>query len=190
MRRFVSRVRRSEGGFTLTEVLVGMLLMAMVVFALHSMFDMSIRVFSSGNDTVRANENARSAIDRMEREIRAAWNPSNECSASATGASLIDSASGTNGIVFHNCLPGNATPTRIEYSLDGGRLMREQGGSAAEPLANLGGSAPLEITYFDGGNAPVPPSGPVAAVRIKLTTESGQRTQELITNAALRNRET
>ena len=44
------RVVGEEAGFTLTEVLVTMMIMLIVLFALYSIFDMSIRVFSFGND--------------------------------------------------------------------------------------------------------------------------------------------
>lgn len=62
-----------EKGFTLPEVLVTMLIMMTVLFALYSIFDMSIRVFGYGNDKVEAVENARLGLERMEREIRAAY---------------------------------------------------------------------------------------------------------------------
>ncbi len=48
-----------EGGFTLPELMVTMVMMLTVLFALYSIFDMSIRVFSFGNHKVEAVENAR-----------------------------------------------------------------------------------------------------------------------------------
>lgn len=68
----ISRVPGGEDGFTLAEVLVSMMVMMLVLFALYGVFDMSIRVFSVGNDKVEATENARLGLERMEREIRAA----------------------------------------------------------------------------------------------------------------------
>jgi hypothetical protein len=69
----VSRLVREEQGFTLTEVVVTMMIMITVMFALYSIFDMSIRVFSFGNDKVEATENARLGLEKMEREVRAAY---------------------------------------------------------------------------------------------------------------------
>lgn len=66
-------VLREEAGFTLVEMLVTMMIMIIVLFALYSIFDMSIRVFSLGNDKVEATENIRLGTERMEREIRAAY---------------------------------------------------------------------------------------------------------------------
>jgi Tfp pilus assembly protein PilV len=61
---------RDEDGFTFPEVLVATTLMVVVLFALYSIFDMSIRVFSFGNDKTEAVENARLGLERMEREIK------------------------------------------------------------------------------------------------------------------------
>jgi prepilin-type N-terminal cleavage/methylation domain-containing protein len=49
-RRFI----REEGGFTLPEMLVSITLMIVMLFALYSVFDMSIRVFGFGNDKLEA----------------------------------------------------------------------------------------------------------------------------------------
>jgi prepilin-type N-terminal cleavage/methylation domain-containing protein len=38
---------REEGGFTLPELMVTMVMMLTVLFALYSIFDMSLRVFTS-----------------------------------------------------------------------------------------------------------------------------------------------
>lgn len=67
------RFLREQSGFTLPEMLVTMMMMIVVLFALYSIFDMSIRVFKFGNDKVEAVENARLGLEKMEREIRAAY---------------------------------------------------------------------------------------------------------------------
>lgn len=69
-----------------------MLLMIIVLFALYSIFDMSLRVFSFGNNKVEAVENARLGLERMEREIRAAY-PVDK-SASPSQSHLFFSANG------------------------------------------------------------------------------------------------
>ena len=67
------RLVRDENGFTLPEMLVTITIMMVVLFALYSIFDMSVRVFSFGNDKVEAVENARLGLEKMEREIRATY---------------------------------------------------------------------------------------------------------------------
>ena len=83
MRERLLRILEKEGGFTLPEMLVTMVVMLAVMFALYNIFDMSIRVFVFGNDKVEAVENARLGLERMEREIRAAhhYNQSDDSTA-------------------------------------------------------------------------------------------------------------
>ena len=64
---------KNEQGFTLSEMMVTIMIMMIVFFALYSIFDMSIRVFSFGNNKVEAVESARIGMDKMEREIRQAY---------------------------------------------------------------------------------------------------------------------
>ena len=49
------------------------MIMIIVFFALFSIFDMSLRVFSFGNNKVEAVESARVGMEKMEREIRQAY---------------------------------------------------------------------------------------------------------------------
>ncbi len=67
------RLVKEQAGFTLPEMMVTMVIMIVVLFALYSIFDMSVRVFSFANDKVEAVENARLGLQKMEREIRAAY---------------------------------------------------------------------------------------------------------------------
>jgi prepilin-type N-terminal cleavage/methylation domain-containing protein len=103
-----------ERGFTLSEILVTMMVMLVVLFALYGIFDMSLRVFAFGNDKVEATENARLGLERMEREIRAAY-PVDRITDKkhvffAAGASGTPARPGSNSITFGNDLPSGATP--------------------------------------------------------------------------------
>ena len=68
-----SRPWKEETGFTLVEVLVSAMMMIGVLFALYAIFDVSVRAFGYGGDRLEAVGNARLALGRMEREIRAAY---------------------------------------------------------------------------------------------------------------------
>src|SRR5829696_4508075 len=68
-----TRLLVDERGFTLAEMLVTTIIMIVVLFALYSIFDMSVRTFSFGSNKVEAVESARLGLERMEREIRAAY---------------------------------------------------------------------------------------------------------------------
>lgn len=95
---------REEGGFTLVELMVTIMLMLTVMFALYSIFDMSLRVFSFSNDKTEAIENARLGVEKMEREIRAAY-PQDKAAGDAT---LFPPGTWTaNSITFGNDLSGN-----------------------------------------------------------------------------------
>jgi hypothetical protein len=64
---------KEEGGFTLPEMVITIVIMMVVFFALYSVFDMSVRLYSFGNNKAEAVESARLGLERMEREIRAAY---------------------------------------------------------------------------------------------------------------------
>ena len=64
---------KEETGFTLVEVLVSAMMMFGVLFALYAIFDVSVRAFGYRGDRLEAVGNARLALGRMEREIRAAY---------------------------------------------------------------------------------------------------------------------
>src|SRR3712207_6091478 len=109
----VDRYLVEERGFTLTEMMVTIMVMMVVLFALYSVFDMSMRVFSFGNNKVEAVENARLGLEKMEREIRAAH--PYDSATTAGGYVLLSSANpaqktttlSANQITFGNDLDGN-----------------------------------------------------------------------------------
>jgi hypothetical protein len=68
-----TRFFKEEGGFTLSEMMITITIMMIVFFALYSVFDASVRIFRYGSNKVEAVESARLGLERMEREIRAAY---------------------------------------------------------------------------------------------------------------------
>lgn len=100
------RTVREEEGFTFTEMMVTIIVMVLVLFALYSIFDMSLRTFAFGNDKVEAVENARVGLEKMEREIRGAY-PYDKGNATPD-THLFDAGTWTEtGIRFGNDLDGN-----------------------------------------------------------------------------------
>jgi len=67
------RFLKDERGFSLPEMIVTIIIMSVVLLSLGSIFDMSIKIFSFGNNKVEATESARLGVEKMEREIRAAY---------------------------------------------------------------------------------------------------------------------
>jgi Tfp pilus assembly protein PilW len=200
------RLLREEGGFTLTEMLVTMMMMLTVMFALYSIFDMSIRVFSFGNSKMEAVETARVGLDKMVRELRAAY-PVDRVngktnlfwSAGAPGTVLTSPPPAIGPITFGNDLNGNrrvydsATGSldsgeQITYSVSGTTLMRN-----GDPVAE--NVQALTLTYFDAnGTAVTGAATNIRVVHIKLqvnipgNASHGPVTQTLQTDVALRNR--
>lgn len=200
------RLLREEGGFTLTEVLVTMMLMLVVMFALYSIFDMSIRTFSYGNDKVEAVENARLGLEKMARELRAAypydridnktylfWDPANPSAGAASLASTsVTFGNDLNGSRrIHNTVTGAPdSGEQITYSLSGGGTLLRNGAPVVE-FVKPGG---LTFTYMDAMGNTVTSEANVRMVRIRLEVslkrgiQDQPVTQILETDVTLRNR--
>lgn len=193
MKARIKRLLHEEGGFTLSELLVTMMIMITVLFALYNIFDMSIRVFSFGNDKVEAVENARLGLEKMERELRAAY-PINRAS---NDRRLITSpiSNPSNQITFGNDLNNNRvandTGEQITYRLSSGSppaLLRNN-----QPVIEYVAANGLSFRYLDENGNETTDETRVARVRITLNIQIdrgsfGTRTQTLTTDVALRNR--
>lgn len=166
MRHMRDRLRDNEGGFTLPEVLVTIMMMVVVLFALYSIFDMGIRVFAFGNDKVEAVENARLGMERMEREIRAAF-PHDASDNVSTNDHLFFSTATPEAatppsetqITFGNELNGDGKIScpnpagrceYITYKLSGTTLMRNA--TSAGSTSNTGDEAVIEFVDSGGPN--------------------------------------
>lgn len=195
------RVELDESGFTLPETLVTIMIMIVVLFALYSIFDMSIRVFTYGNAKTEAVENARLGIEKMEREIRAAY-PVDR--AVDTSRYLFFSANGTTSsppkamptatqITFGNDLDGDGKVTcpntankceYITYRQDGDTLVRVNAADSAgtgDPVVEFIAPNGLTFTYLksDGSALTTSELGSpgnmklIAAVRMRLDVTTG-----------------
>ncbi len=191
------RFLREERGFSLSEMLTTILIMVVVFFALHSIFTMSLRVYSFGNDKVEASENARLGLEKMEREIRQA-SPYDKTDPDIDylfppGGFAPDS------ITFGNDLNGDYTidtaTEEITYSVGAGppaTLLRN-----GEPVVEFLQGEGLNLEYMDeAGNVldPVADEAAIHMVRIRLDVAVDRGIQEepvtqvLTTDVDLRNR--
>lgn len=198
---------QQESGFTLTELMVTMMMMLIVMFALYSIFDMSIRVFSFGNDKTEAVENARLGLERIERELRAAY-PYNKTDGDATNDNIFNGYSTTsalspnsfNSITFYNDLNGNNVEDgseRITYNLSGASppaLLRN-----GDPVVEFVQPDGLTFTFCkvstscDPASPPSLTEGEAKLVRVELKVRvkrgsANAATQTLRTDVTLRNR--
>ena len=131
-----NRLLREQGGFTLVELLVTMVMMTIVMFALYSIFDTGIRVFSFGNDKVNVAENARIGLEKMEREIRAAY--------------PVDKSNGKNYLFFtadgSTSNPPQAMPTSTQITF-GNELSSPSASTNRKIDCNPSGAAPGTSDY-------------------------------------------
>lgn len=212
-----NKFTRDESGFTLVEMMVTIMIMTVVFFALYSIFDMSIKVFSFGNDKVEATENARLGLERIEREVRAAY-PVDRVNGQdhvffTAGSSATPTRPQTNSVTFGNDLPQGSTapdrkitsPEEITYELrrrDGSvcptsgtqgvcSLVRRIGNTGSfEPVVEYVVPNGLTFTYLRGnlGVASSSNGKDIGIVRVKLEVNKDGRRQTLTTDVDLRNR--
>jgi type II secretory pathway component PulJ len=184
------RFVRDESGFTLPKLLVTMLMMLTVFFALHSIFDMGIRVFSFGNDKTEATENARLGLERMERELRAAY-PYDK----AAGNTTIIASGTPNEVTFGNDLNGDRVVNSDEVityrrSVGDPTILQRENNGQTQPLAGF--VRGLTFEYVDPSGNAVAASG-ANRVRVSLAVEVDRGinqpvTQKLTIDVALENR--
>ena len=195
-----------ETGFTLVEVLVSAMMMFGVLFALYAIFDVSVRAFGYGGDRLEAIGNARLALGRMEREIRAAY-PYDLTSDPPRRYLFLDPTDPTRPgvpsatrIAFGNETGGDRSIEGSEvigYYLSGHDLKRSKGGSAQ----TLVDSIPSDGLRFTPCRSPddCPPAlamtdeAEIRLLRIELAVEVRRRGQDparqtLATDVYLRNR--
>ena len=206
-----ARLLRDERGFTLAEVAVTTTIMVIVLIALHSMFEMSLKVYSYGNNKVEAMETSRVALEKMEREIRqaSAYNmPSDMHLFDQHTANVIRFGNDLNGSGAIECPNSSGQCEKIGYQLNNGTLGRDSTSTGAtNTLGNLRPVAEnvqsLTFTYYNKSGAVVAPGGteatdPAAAtyidrVQVSLVVSVDQGigkpgTQTLTSVVDLRNR--
>jgi prepilin-type N-terminal cleavage/methylation domain-containing protein len=187
---------REERGFTLTEMMVTIVIFTVILSALYSLFDMSVKVFMFGNNKAEAMANARLGLEKMEREIRQAY--AFDRGADPPDTHLLNTKNATQ-IEFGNDLDGNGiiectseeTCEIISYSLDGETLMRTSGGDPQPVVEHVDN---VEFTYFkaDGTTATNEPDVALVRIDVGITVDppgpNKPATQELTTEVDLRNR--
>jgi type II secretory pathway component PulJ len=198
--------RRGEAGFTLVEVLVAATMMFAVLFALYAVFDVSVRAFGYGGDRVQAVGDARLALGRMEREIRAAY-PYDPTSTPPKRYLFVDPLDPTKPavptatrIAFGNETGGDRKISASEvvgYYLSGHDLKRSKGGSVQTLVDSVAANGLRFTPCRSADDCPpavdVMDEAGIRLVRIELAVEVERRgedpaRQKLATDVYLRNR--
>ena len=101
---------RNERGFTVAELLVAIAVLALVLAAVTTIQQSVLQAYVAGSNKTEVQQNARSALERIARELR--QTPGALTSATATSLTLLDQDTGT---AVNYALTGavpNATLTR------------------------------------------------------------------------------
>ena len=191
----VRRLRHEEAGFTLAELIVTITIMITVMFALYSIFDMSLRVFSFGYDKTEAVENARLGLERMERELRAAY-PYDKLDGAPNDDYLFPSygSNPSNSITFSNDFDGDrqvdtdTSTEQIAYDLSGSDLRRN-----GQSLVGFVVPNGVRFDYLRADGTAAASESEVRVVQVTLTVQvdrgiADPASQTLSTDVALRNR--
>jgi Tfp pilus assembly protein PilW len=176
------RLAKDERGFSLSEMLVTIIIMMIVFFALFSIFDMSLKVFSFGNNKIEAVESARIGLEKMEREIRQAYKFN---SASSQNHLFFTTASPTTAMT----LPApDAAGNKVVNQLTFGNDLSATG-TAGRGVIQCGITPPCEyITYklTDGANSAVActTASVTCTLRRVNTSDSTQAGDPVVENVA------
>lgn len=153
IRRLVAvrqRMRRDEG-FTLVEMLVASIILAVILTVTMSVVFVTNQVVTSSRDAQSLTEEARIALNRMARELRQAsaitsvTNPGVSSTLTASPAYATYNPAADTSITFQDDFNGNGTiepdatdPEVITYQLDyaNSRLLLQAGGQTLPVLAS------------------------------------------------------
>jgi prepilin-type N-terminal cleavage/methylation domain-containing protein len=191
--RWLRRLARREDGFTLVEMLVAMIFLAVLFTAFAALASTTVsRSTVITNDSVLQTQ-IRSAVNELVGDLRQAYPPSSSATSSFASISA-------NGLTFYSpdSTYSSAAPTtfnlrEISYQVSGGTLQRRvalstSSGTAATTswsfgawgswLTQVSGVTSTNIfTYYNNANPPVQTTDPtqVATVVVTLSVTNPQK---------------
>jgi type II secretory pathway component PulJ len=170
-------LRSSEAGFTLSEFLVGIAVVALIMGGLLWLLTGGQRSYLQGSNQVEAQQSARIALEQMIREIRGSgYNPGNAAFTAITGQS-------TTGFILQNDWNGNGViePTitvtvggatrgeRVTYSVTSNRLDRQESAVDASPVT-VARIEQVTFQYLDANNVVTATSANIRTVVVTIRT--------------------
>ncbi|PQP33112.1 hypothetical protein C6A36_00950 [Desulfobacteraceae bacterium SEEP-SAG10] len=180
--------RISNQGFTIVELLVGMVVSLLAMGAVYSTFLSQHKSYLVQDQVSAMQQNLRAAMFYMQREIRMAG-----CDPLDTGNFGITTAQAlANSITFTEDIRGSAvgsppdgtlqTAETIIYSLTGGNLVRDVGGGNQVVAQNidaldfvyLTGASPPVVLNPGGGDVPSGSESQIRSVEITIVARTGR----------------
>jgi prepilin-type N-terminal cleavage/methylation domain-containing protein len=151
----------NERGFSLSELLVALVLIAMIMTGLWTIQQQGQQAYLFGQSRVEAQQNARVALDRLTTELRSAT--------SITTATSCDT--GSNDITFVD-----QNGTSLRYDLSGTNLRRYV--STATPDADsvvIGSVVSLTLTcYASDGTTATATAASIRSIKISITSKTDE----------------
>jgi len=123
---------RNDKGITLTEIVVVIGITGLIIESLFLFINQGYKSWRTARDQATAQENARSALDKIVEEIR-------EIQPSGPGGASIDSAE-NNSFIFYSNIDIDSDIERVRYFLEGTDFKK----GVIEPVTNVNTQ---EITY-------------------------------------------
>ncbi|MBI2345921.1 MAG: hypothetical protein HYV03_03385 [Deltaproteobacteria bacterium] len=163
--------QHGPGGFTLIEMILTMVLVAMTVFGTASLVISALDSYGQARERRQAVQTARYAIDRMAREIRQITTP----------ASYILLANGTTFRYATQLVP----LAFVTFQVNGNQLLRDVDLMAGNVVVGTG------FSYFNAAGLPAVGIADIARVRLEVRIDTGVAAYgqvHLQTDIYLRNR--
>ena len=103
-----------QAGFSFVEIMIAVLISTIVLFAIYLVYASNLTTAAWGNKKVELQQNARVALDMMEREIRmAGYDPQN------TGAAAIQSTPlNASDLIFTADVDGDNVTEKVQYTFN------------------------------------------------------------------------
>ena len=168
--------RLNTQGFTLVELLVAMAVSLLALGAIYSTFLTQFKSYQVQEEVAAMQQNIRSAMYHMQREIRMAG-----CDPTGLAGAGITAASATS-ISFSEDIIGNSTGSdpdgalddpneNITYSLSGTNLVRNTGGGDQTVAENINA---LNFVYLDANGNTTATLDDIRSVEITIVARTGR----------------
>ena len=180
---------RGEKGFTLSELLVAMVVAGLVMTATYATYMTQTRAYKTNEAVTALQQNLRAAMYFLERDLRmAGYNPSVSKTVNFgftnIGTSNVKVTMDSNG----NGLLDPNQGEEITYARDAANniLKRDAGKGAGAQMLALDITA-FTLAYLDANGATTASADAVRSVDISLTASDGKHTRTLATRVRCRN---
>jgi len=172
---------KNEKGFTITELLIAMLIGGIVMAAAYSSFISQQKSYQTTESVSFLQQNLRASMYFISKDLRmAGFNPGKELSFGFTSITA-NSVTFTMDSNENNTLDTGET---ITYDIDSNNL-RRNAGAGAQPIAD--NITSMVIEYFDLNGNETTVVGNVRSVSVTLAASDGDHTRDLSTLIKCRN---